>query len=50
MDLEKQKVEKKWVVEIELDSKIFIGVIKSVKMLTNIMNLTWELTIEYLCY
>jgi len=48
--MEKQKVERKWVVEIKLDSKIVTRVIKSVNMLTNIMSLTWEMTIEYFCY
>ena len=48
--MEKQKVERKWVVEIKLDSKIVTRVIKSVNTLTNIMSLTWEMTIEYFCY
>ena len=48
--MEKQKVERKWVVEIKLDSKIVTRVIKSVNTLTNRMSLTWEMTIEYFCY
>jgi len=48
--MEKQKVERKWVVEIKLYSKIVTRVIKSVNTLTNIMSLTWEMTIEYFCY